>query len=213
MKRSAALVAFAAAGFLAAAPAAFATDSPTSTTTPATPTAPTSPTSSPTTTPTSPTTTATTSTTPTTPPGNPKAFLKLQPNAAHAGDKITVLVGCEAKYIKNLSSPVLDFGALSPSGPQDDPAKAPVSRGQATVKKDAEPGEYPASFQCDTGKVSVTFTVLGAKQVTQVPSGAPQTGGGDMPGRDNGPFVAAGALGVLAVGAAGCVLYRRRRED
>ncbi|MFE0027882.1 hypothetical protein [Amycolatopsis sp. NPDC059021] len=207
MKRSAALVAFAAAGFLATAPAAFATDSPTSTTTP---TAPTSPTSDPTTAPTSPTSSTTTSATP---PGNPKAFLKLQPNAAHAGAKITVLVGCEAKYIENLTSPVLEFGALSPSGPQDDPAKAPVSRGQATVKKDAKPGKYPASFQCGTGKVSVSFTVLGAKQVTQVPSGAPQTGGGGAPAPDNGPFVAAGALGVLAVGAAGCVLYRSRRTE
>ncbi|MFC4082503.1 hypothetical protein [Amycolatopsis samaneae] len=207
MKRSAVLVAFAAAGVLATAPAAFATDSPT-----ATPTTSTTPTTGPTT-----TTAPPTSTTPTTEPpahaGNPKAFLKLQPSAARPGDTITVLVGCEASGIGKLASPVLEFGALSPSGPQDDPAKAAASRGKAVVKKDAKPGKYPASFFCGVAEIATSFTVLGAQQVTQVPAGAPQTGGTDGPVEDGTPFAAAGALGVLAAGAAGCVLYRRRRAE
>lgn len=63
------------------------------------------------------------------------------------------------------------------------------------------------SFSCGGAELTAKFTVLGEhRQVTKVPSGAPQTGGGS---EDHGPFAAAAAMGVLAVGGGGLVLARR----
>ncbi|SEP51888.1 hypothetical protein [Amycolatopsis saalfeldensis] len=159
------------AGLLMAAPA-FAAGSTTTPTTPTTPTAP----------PTSATGTPTSSPTETAPSddsaGVPKAFLRLLPAAGRPGAHIAVRVGCEAGYIEKLSSPVLDFGKLT-AGPQNDPSVAPVSKGTATVKKNAKPGTYTASYECGGAKITSKFTVLPAKQVVKVPAGAPQTGGSD----------------------------------
>ncbi|MDT8909527.1 hypothetical protein [Amycolatopsis sp. PS_44_ISF1] len=114
-------------------------------------------------------------------PGNPKAFLRVLPAVGRPGAQVAVRVGCEAGYIAKLSSPVLDFGKLT-AGPEHNPKVAPLSKGTATVKKNAKPGAYTASYECGGARITTKFTVLPAtakKQVTKVPSGAPQTGGSD----------------------------------
>ncbi|HEY3710353.1 MAG TPA: hypothetical protein VGL64_13315 [Amycolatopsis sp.] len=168
MKRIVVFSSVLAAGMLIAAPAfaAGSTSTPTAPPTSATGT----PTSSPTTTPTDDNA------------GVPKAFLRLLPAAGRPGSQIAVRVGCEAGYIEKLSSPVLDFGKLT-AGPQDGLKIAPVSKGTATVKKNAKPGTYTASYECGGAQIATKFTVLPAKQapkqVVKVPAGAPQTGGSD----------------------------------
>ncbi|MGW7538022.1 hypothetical protein [Amycolatopsis sp. NPDC054798] len=162
--------------------------------------------------------------------GVPKAFIRVLPSSGHAGDRVTVRVGCEASEIKNLNSAALQFGKLHPVGPQNDPSKAPVSQGTAIVRAGVKPGAYQVTFSCGSADLATKFTVLGAKpapkptpapapapkQVSKVPSGAPQTGGTDGPVADNqssaGLPIAAGAMGVLALGGTGLVAARRRQR-
>ncbi|WP_406640866.1 hypothetical protein [Amycolatopsis sp. WGS_07] len=209
MKRTVIFSTLVAAGMLSAAPA-FAAEAP------ATPTAPPS---SSTATPAPPATDQ-----PDDHAGVPKAFVRVLPSSGHAGDRVTVRVGCEASEIHNLNSAALQFGKLHPVGPQNDPAKAPVSQGTATVRDGVKPGVYKVTFSCGSGDIATKFTVLGAKpapkpapkQVSKVPSGAPQTGGTDGPIADNqsdvGLPIAAGAMGVLALGGTGLVVVRRRQR-
>ncbi|WP_020662587.1 hypothetical protein [Amycolatopsis benzoatilytica] len=206
MKRIAIFSTLVAAGMLSAGPA-FAAET----------TAP--PTSAPATAPTSETPTAA----PTGNPGVPKAFIRVLPSSGHAGDKVTVRIGCEASGISHLSSAALQFGKLHPVGPQNDPSKAPVSQGTAIVKSGVKAGVYPVTFSCGSADLAAKFTVLAPKpaakpapapkQVTKVPVGAPQTGGTDGPVVDSqssvGLPIAAGAMGALALGSTGFVLARR----
>ncbi|MFD2466592.1 hypothetical protein [Amycolatopsis silviterrae] len=212
MKRTVVFSALVAAGMLSAAPA-FAAEAPTA--------------------PTTPPSTSTTTPAPSTPPatdgpddhaGVPKAFVRVLPSSGRAGDRVTVRVGCEASEIHNLKSAALQFGKLHPVGPQDDPSKAPISQGTATVRDGVKPGTYQVAFSCGSGDIATKFTVLGAKpapkpapkQVSKVPSGAPQTGGTDGPVADGqsdlGLPIAAGAMGVLALGGTGLVAARRRQR-
>ncbi|MBB4686211.1 hypothetical protein [Amycolatopsis jiangsuensis] len=212
MKRTAIFSTLVAAGMLTAAPAIAAAQTDTTTAPTDTTTAPTDTAGSPTSgTPTS--TTAPPSTTPTddgSGVGTPKAYLRLLPATGRAGDNVTVRVGCEAKYISQLASAALEFGPLHQVGPQNDPDKAPVSEGGATVRRDVRPGTYQASFDCGGAQIATEFTVLPAKQVAQVPAGAPQTGGTDGPAGDSPGLPAAAAMGALAVGGTGLVVARRR---
>lgn len=211
MKRIALFSTVVAAGLLTAAPA-FAADQttapPSSTTGSPTPTTQPAPTTEPT----------------STPPaddggdaGVPKAYLRVLPSSGRAGDKVVVRVGCEAQSIAHLTSAALDIGPLHPVGSQDDPDKAPVSQGRATVRENVKPGTYKVSFECGSAAIATKFTVLPAKQagqpqVGQVPMGAPQTGGTDGPVDDSSPGlpIAAAAMGVLALGGTGLVAARRR---
>jgi len=207
MKRIAVFSTLVAAGMLSAAPAFAA-----GTTAPPTSSAPT----------TAPTSTTTPTTTPTDSPGVPKAFIRVLPGSGHAGDKVTVRIGCEASGISHLSSAALQFGKLHPVGPQNDPSKAPISQGTAIVKAGVKPGTYKVTFSCGSADLGTKFTVLAAtpappvKQVSKVPVGAPQTGGTDGPVADGssglGLPVAAGAMGALALGGTGFVLMRRRQR-
>ena len=138
--------------------------------------------------------------------GNPKAYLRVMPNAARPGAKVQIRLGCEAASTRDPASPVLTIGALRRVGPQNDPAKAPAAAATAIVQP-AKPGVYQVSFACGGAELTTKFTVLGERrQVAKVPSGAPQTGGGPA---GHGPLAAAGAMGVLAVGGGGLVLARR----
>ncbi|MFF4592982.1 hypothetical protein [Amycolatopsis sp. NPDC001370] len=122
-----------------------------------------------------------------------------------------------------LSSSVITFGKLEAVGTEADLDTATVYQTLADVNKNAKPGTYTVTFLCGKAKLTESFKVLPAKdavatppttpkQVTKVPVGAPQTGGTDGPVDDSssGLAVAAGAMGVLAVGGAGMVLARRR---
>ncbi|WP_370940380.1 hypothetical protein [Amycolatopsis sp. cg13] len=209
MKRTVVFSALVAAGMLSAAPA-FAAEAPTTSTTAAPSSAP-----------------ATEEPTDDN-AGVPKAFIRVLPSSGHAGDRVTVRIGCEASEIKNLNSAALQFGKLHPVGPQNDPSKAPISQGAATVRTGVKPGVYKVAFSCGSADLSTKFTVLGAKpapkptptpapkQVSKVPSGAPQTGGTDGPVVDSqsnlGLPIAAGAMGVLALGGTGLVVARRRQR-
>ena len=138
--------------------------------------------------------------------GNPKAYFRVMPTAARPGAKVQIRLACEAASTRDPASPVLKIGALRRVGPQNDPAKAPAAAASAIVQP-AKPGVYQVSFSCGGAKLTTKFTVLGERrQVTKVPSGAPQTGGGPA---GHGPLAAAGAMGVLAVGGGGLVLARR----
>ncbi|WP_206787998.1 hypothetical protein [Amycolatopsis sp. MtRt-6] len=138
--------------------------------------------------------------------GNPKAYLRVMPNAARPGAEVQIRLGCEAASTRDLASPVLAIGALRRVGPQSDPAKAPAAAAAATVQA-VKPGVYRMSFSCGGADLTTKFTVLGERrQVAKVPSGAPQTGGGSA---GHGPLAAAAAMGVLAVGGGGLVLARR----
>ncbi|ATY09577.1 hypothetical protein CU254_03160 [Amycolatopsis sp. AA4] len=207
MKRTVVFSALVAAGMLSAAPA-FAAESPSAPSTAAPSSSPAGPDSDDN-------------------AGVPKAFIRVLPSSGHAGDRVTVRIGCEASEIKNLKSAALQFGKLHPVGAQNDPSKAPISQGAATVRSGVKPGAYPVSFSCGSADLATKFTVLGAKpapkptpapapkQVSKVPSGAPQTGGTDGPVADDqsnlGLPIAAGAMGVLALGGTGLVAARRRR--
>ncbi|MER6760502.1 MULTISPECIES: hypothetical protein [Amycolatopsis] len=212
MKRTVVFSALVAAGMLSAAPA-FAAEAPT---TPPATSATAAPSSSP----------ATEEPTDDN-AGVPKAFIRVLPSSGHAGDRVTVRIGCEASEIKNLNSAALQFGKLHPVGPQNDPSKAPISQGTATVRTGVKPGVYKVAFSCGSADLGTKFTVLGAKpapkptpapapkQVSKVPSGAPQTGGTDGPVADSsnlGLPIAAGAMGVLALGGTGLVVARRRQR-
>jgi hypothetical protein len=218
MKHRKTLVAGLAVGFAVMAPAAaFAT---TGTATPtAPPSSPSAPTSAPTTAP------------PTSDPGGvPKAYISVSPHSGVPGQKVKVAVGCEAGYISHLSSDALDIGKLHQVGPQDDPKIAPRSEAAATVKKGAKVGSHKVSFDCGGATITTSFTLLTPKappsstvpsvpaagqQVTKVPKGAPQTGGGGTadPASYTGLIAALVGSGLLVAGAgAGTVVYRRRQS-
>jgi hypothetical protein len=183
--------------------------------------APTTPTSPTATVPTKPTAPA--GTEPTTQAGVPKAYVSVSPRSGVPGQKVTVATGCELKDVSKLASDALDIGKLRPVGPQDDPATAPRAEAAATVKKAAKPGVHKVSFDCGGATITTSFTVLTPQspvktgQVTKVPAGAPQTGGGGTagdPASYTGLIAALSAAAVLTAGA-GVVVYRRRlaRQD
>ncbi|MGW4483653.1 hypothetical protein ACWEOE_07410 [Amycolatopsis sp. NPDC004368] len=154
-------------------------------------------------------------------PDKPRATLLVMPRAGRGGDTVTVRAGCAVGTSKKLSSPVITFEALEPVGSPQQLDPVPVYQALGKVDKDAKPGMYAVTFVCGEIKAAQSFKVLPAKgavtpppkQVSKVPVGAPQTGGTDGPVGDSssGLAVAAGAMGVLAVGGAGMAPTRRQR--
>jgi hypothetical protein len=202
MKHRNALVAGLAVGFAVMAPSAAFADTST-----APPTTSSTPTSTPTTPPpTSP------------PPGVPKAYVSVSPHSGVPGQKVTVAVGCDFKYISHLSSDALDIGKLHPVGPQNDPTVAPRAEAAATVKKAVKVGVHKVSFDCGGATIATSFTLLAptpsGQQVTKVPSGAPQTGGGGTADPASYTALIAGLAGagvLTAAAGVGTVAYRRRQ--
>ncbi|WIX79767.1 hypothetical protein QRX50_02905 [Amycolatopsis carbonis] len=118
---------------------------------------------------------------------------------------------------------MVTFEELGPVGSPQHLDPAPVYQTVGTVNKDAKPGTYAVTFVCGEVTASQSFKVLppepaaqtpptAPKQVTEIPVGAPQTGGTDGPvdGSSSGLAMAAGAMGVLTLGGAAAVLVRRR---
>jgi hypothetical protein len=126
-------------------------------------------------------------------PPAPRMFLGLSPQSGAPGDQVLVSVGCTPpSRIHGVSSPVLDIGALKPVS---DPGNAPRSEAVATVKKSAAPGRYPVTAGCGGSTLHAEFTVTGTRttrppgtapstpsEVSKVPSGPAQTGGGGTAG-------------------------------
>ena len=190
MKRSLFLAAGAAAGLMLLAPAAALA------TTPTTPTA----------TPTTPTTTSPA------PSDGPTITLPLSvdPAKARPGDRVKLAFGCVTRHgeVLTIHSVALDFDRTG------------AERWGSAKVKDVKPGKYDVVMGCGAVTSTASIQVLpkktpAKKQVEKVPAGAPQTGGTDGPvdGGPDGVAMAAGAMGVLAVGGAGLVVARRRRSQ
>ncbi len=159
-------------------------------------------------------------------PKPPQASVSASPKTAHPGDKVTAIGRCYRTHDPRTM--------ILPEGPGTDGQKSvrelsrvvtPIGAG-AIVKAefrlagDAKQGDYHFTLLCDGMEPSAIVHVVPAKtpvkkQVEKVPAGAPQTGGTDGPidGGSDGVAMAAGAMGVLAVGGAGLVALRRRRAE
>lgn len=139
----------------------------------------------------------------------------LTPTAAKPGQAVQIAVtGCTAEPAKAVSNAFQDPAVLSGF------ASAPKPRlgGNATIRKDARPGEYKVTVECDKKTDQVTLTVLGnttkaptAKhgQTKVIPRGGAKTGDGSMAAGSVLPLVAAGL--ILVVGGAGVVGVRHLR--
>lgn len=116
-------------------------------------------------------------------PPSPGVSLVLDPDSGFPGQTvITATATCDDPDGARLSSPVLEYVPLTrdPDGHQPWALRATTS-----IVPDARPGTYPVFADCSDGLASAVITVLppdgGAEddgQVSRVPRGAPQTGGG-----------------------------------
>lgn len=139
------------------------------------------------------TSTPTTTTTPTS-KNEPYPFLGISLAPAKPGDDILVSVGCPAGDLGKVESPALDIGTFEVVVEQPKLIVNAVGH----VRKDLRDGFYPVKAVCGKVSLKVNFQVLGAKpkptaptttttkkpkprtgnQVSRIPVGAPQTGGG-----------------------------------
>ncbi|MFK0249403.1 hypothetical protein ACIQUM_32295 [Amycolatopsis azurea] len=85
------------------------------------------------------------------------------------------------------------------------------------VQPGVKPGEHWVTMLCDTVEPSALVKVVPAtkkepvkKQVSKVPAGAPQTGGGPVDEPASAGWLIAGLAGAGVAGAGGVVLMRRR---
>lgn len=169
-------------------------------------------------------------------------WLSVVPDQAHPGDTVTATAaGCGTQGV--LSSPVLRTVTLrqNPEGHQPW-----AISGRTTVDSDASPGHHPVTVTCGQRRLATTITVLaGPKtgpsagpttsatptapsapsakgQVSRVPRGAPETGGGaDTSGAGGAtgtgglaehPVLSLlGGLLLGSAGATGAILWRRAR--
>lgn len=158
------------------------------------------------------------------PPEASDVVLYFNPTTARPGERILFTVACEADGAR-VTSPVLGAVKLE-SDPEGHQPWA--VHGSTTVNQDAEPGDHPVSLQCGPVVIEKTLTVLRAQhgsdgrahhgsgtgghdgQVTRVPRGAPETGGGapDTPA----PLLAIGGLVLGAVAGAGAIAWRTIRR-
>ena len=141
--------------------------------------------------------------------------LGLNPTQARPGDRIKLAFHCvisgPGELVVTAKSVALDFDRTG------------ANRWTSAKVKDVKPGKYDVVLGCGSLTSTASLQVVAKKapvktppkQVGKVPAGAPQTGGTDGPIGDdsNGPALAAGAMGVLAVGGAGLVALRRRRAQ
>lgn len=164
---------------------------------------------------TAPSTSATPEPATTAKPAAPK--LTITPRHGVPGTELRITAECDGEAY--VTSRAVDAFATG-TGPNGS------VRAYVGTVRDVRAGEYPVNLRChprdgrpDTF-VDVAFVVdrvaakaPGAKQVTKVPAGAPQTGGTDGPVDDSGtPLAAAAAMGVLAAGGGGLVLAKRARR-
>jgi hypothetical protein len=112
-------------------------------------------------------------------------WLSLSPQSGRPGQQVSVQISCQADTTGSLISAALretEKPARDPDG------HMPWALFGTAVVADVAPGSYPVTFDCGGKKASGKFTVLGAGQpgagrpgtgqVTVIPQGAPQTGGG-----------------------------------
>jgi hypothetical protein len=145
----------------------------------------------------------------------PADFLLVTPATARPGEQVRAQASCDRTDETLLTSPVLQTATLAPDPEGHQPW---ALHGRTTVLADAEPGAYPVSVQCWNGVVETTITVLGDVkghdgngdgQVTRVPKGAPETGGGHQ---DLSWSLLVIGLGLGAVAGAGAIALHEVRR-
>ncbi|MEC3981579.1 hypothetical protein [Amycolatopsis sp. H20-H5] len=167
-----------------------------------------------------PTSPPTTSTVVPKPTQTPPPTFSLSVRTVHPGDVFTGQGHCFSAHAKEYGF-VMNVDAFKILSEKAIPAGKGI---KVTYKFQAsptlKPGKYYFTLLCDTKEPGAVLTAQAAqpipkpKQVAKVPTGAPQTGGSDGPQEDgSGMALAAGAMGVLAVGGAGFALSRRRRVN
>ena len=152
--------------------------------------------------------------------------IKLSTAVAHPGDKFTAVGHCA-----NPSPGVNDYWFSASEGIKELDRNVErhdrqyVVRSTFQVMPQAKPGGHVVTMSCGDKSadawslssqplpIEVVLKEAAPKQVTKVPAGAPQTGGGPADDTSNGPAVAAAAMGVLALGGTGLVVARRRRAQ
>ena len=143
----------------------------------------------------------------------------VSPKAVEAGDTVTAQGRCVTPY---------GFSLVAPEEFKQVADKSVKRAGGTDVKVTyrAQPGTKPGNYLfvllCDTVEPSATVKVVPAakkapaekqpagKQVSKVPAGAPQTGGGPVDEPASAGWLIAGLAGAGAAGAGGVVLMRRR---
>jgi len=150
------------------------------------------------------------------------SWLSLDPAYGHRGDDVDIRVGCD-RYVGRAESDALDDIDL------DQDSRSRRYSGTTHVSDDASPGEHTVRVKCGDDTLEESFFVQGdgdhngdggvaggGDQVSVYPQGAPETGGGPVPGTDGGSgawaVVALGIAGVTgaAMAGAGSALARRR---
>ncbi|MEC3981577.1 hypothetical protein [Amycolatopsis sp. H20-H5] len=147
--------------------------------------------------PTSSTSPSSSSPSPTAQPPDRYPFVATSPQSVLPGERLLVSVGCRADQVHDVRSMALDLGPFETSFDGPPPIQAAV----ATVHQGARPGFYPLEAFCDKARVTINFEVrapgpssvvkppsthaapsssrtVTGHQVSKVPVGAPQTGGG-----------------------------------
>ncbi len=142
----------------------------------------------------------------------------VSPKTVEAGGKVTAQGRCVTPH---------GFSIVAPEGFTQVADKSVKRAGGTDVKvtykalPGAKPGDYLFVLLCDTVEPSATVKVVPAakkapvkkeapKQVSKVPAGAPQTGGGPVDEPASAGWLIAGLAGAGAAGAGGVVLMRRR---
>jgi hypothetical protein len=131
-------------------------------------------------------------------------FVAVSPSWLVSGDTALISIGCQADKVHDVTSKVLDIGPFETTS--DGPS--PIQGAVATIRKGIKPSFYSLTAFCDKAKLLINFEVHAPKpgpdptptkprptptnspvtpsstpkatghQVSRVPVGAPQTGGG-----------------------------------
>jgi len=142
----------------------------------------------------------------------------VSPKTVEAGGAVTAQGRCVTPY---------GFSIIPPEGFKQVADKSVKRDGGTDVKvtykvqSSVKPGDHLFVMLCDTREPSATVKVVPAakkepvkkeptKQVSKVPAGAPQTGGGPVDEPSSADWLIAGLAGAGVAGAGGAVLLRRR---
>ncbi|MFC3449363.1 hypothetical protein [Amycolatopsis speibonae] len=138
----------------------------------------------------------------------------MSPKTVEVGGKVTAQGRCVTPH---------GFSIVAPDGFTQVADKSVKRAGGTDVKvtfqlrPSVKPGDHLFVLLCDTVEPAATAKVVPAakkepvkKQVSKVPAGAPQTGGGPVDEPSSAGWLIAGLAGAGVAGAGGTVLMRRR---
>lgn len=142
----------------------------------------------------------------------------VSPKTVEAGGKVTAQGRCVTPH---------GFSIIAPDGFRQVSDKSVERAGGTDVKvtyqvqPSVKPGDHLFVMLCDTVEPAATVKVVPAvkkepvkkeatKQVSKVPAGAPQTGGGPVEESAPAGWLVAGVAGAGVAGAGGALMLRRR---